>query len=142
VRFAHSVEGLTLLSQVPVISIIDDDLSVRVAIERLVRSLGYVAQTFSSASEFLRCSSSNGTSCIITDVQLPGMSGVELQDHLACQRQTLPIIFITAFPEESIRSRAMTAGAVCFLTKPFDGKKLVQCIEAALSDRRPHLQAT
>jgi FixJ family two-component response regulator len=127
------------LPQVPVISIIDDDLSVRVAIERLVRSLGYVARTFSSASEFLCCSNSNGTSCIITDVQLPGMSGVELQDHLACQLQTLPIIFITAFPEESIRSRAMTAGAVCFLTKPFDGKKLVQCIEAALSDRRPHL---
>jgi FixJ family two-component response regulator len=127
------IKGLHLLSQVPVISIIDDDLSVRVAIQRLIRSLGYSAQTFSSAAEFLRSSSANGTSCLITDVQLPGMSGVELQDHLACQGKTLPIIFITAFPEDSIRTRALTAGAVCFLTKPFDGRKLIQCIETALT---------
>jgi FixJ family two-component response regulator len=127
------IKGLHLLSQVPVISIIDDDLSVRVAVQRLIRSLGYSAQTFSSAAEFLRSSSANGTSCLITDVQLPGMSGVELQDHLACQGKTLPIIFITAFPEDSIRTRALTAGAVCFLTKPFDGRKLIQCIETALT---------
>jgi FixJ family two-component response regulator len=127
------IEGLLFLSQAPVISIIDDDLSVRMAIQRLVRSLGYSAQTFSSASEFLRSSCANGTSCLITDVQLPGMSGIELQDHLACEGKTLPIIFITAFPEDNIRSRAMTAGATCFLTKPFDGRKLIQCIEAALT---------
>jgi FixJ family two-component response regulator len=127
------IEGLRFLSQVPVISIIDDDLSVRVAIHRLVRSLGYSAQTFSSASEFLRSSIASGTSCLITDVQLPGMSGVELQDHLACQGRTLPIIFITAFPEDDVRSRALTAGAICFLTKPFDGRKLIQCIETALT---------
>ena len=103
------------------------------ALQRLVRSLGYSAQTFSSAAEFLHWSNANGTSCLITDVQLPGMTGVELQDHLACQGKALPIIFITAFPEEDIRSRAMTAGAVCFLTKPFDGAKLIRCIETALS---------
>jgi FixJ family two-component response regulator len=127
------IEGLHFLSQVPVISIIDDDLSVRMAIQRLVRSLGYVAQTFSSASEFLRSSSANGTSCLITDIQLPGMSGVELQNHLACEGKTIPIIFITAFPEDNIRLRVMTAGAIAFLTKPFDGRKLVQCIESALN---------
>jgi FixJ family two-component response regulator len=121
------------LSQVPVISIIDDDLSVRMALQRLVRSLGYTAQTFSSAAEFLHWSTANGASCLITDVQLPGMSGVELQDHLACHGKILPIIFITAFPEENIRTRAMAAGAVCFLTKPFDGGKLIRCIESALS---------
>ena len=125
------------MPQVPVISIIDDDLSVRMALQRLVRSLGYAAQTFSSASEFLHWSRANGTACLITDVQLPGMSGVELQDHLACEGKTLPIIFITAFPEDSIRSRAMMAGAVCFLTKPFDGTKLIQCIETALTRYPP-----
>ena len=99
------------MPQVPVITIIDDDLSVRMAIQRLVRSIGYAAHTFSSASEFLRWLNSNGTSCIITDVQLPGMSGVELQDQLVSQGGTLPIIFITAFPDDSVRLRAMTAGA-------------------------------
>jgi FixJ family two-component response regulator len=133
VTTSRLIEGLYFLSQVPVISIIDDDLSVRMAIQRLVRSLGYSAQTFSSASEFLRSSSAHGTSCLITDVQLPGMSGVELQDHLACEGRTLPIIFITAFPDDKIRSRAMQAGAICFLTKPFDGGTLVQCIETALT---------
>jgi FixJ family two-component response regulator len=132
-RRARWIEGSLFLSQVPVISIIDDDLSVRMALQRLVRSLGYAAQTFSSASEFLHWSRANGTACLITDVQLPGMSGVELQDHLACEGKTLPIIFITAFPEDSIRSRAMMAGAACFLTKPFDGTKLIQCIETALT---------
>src|SRR5262245_59768898 len=103
------------------------------ALQRLVRYLGYAAQTFSSVSEFLHWSRANATACLITDVQLPGMSGVVLQDHLACEGKTLPIIFITAFPEDSIRSRAMTAGAVCFLTKPFDGRKLIHCLEAALT---------
>jgi FixJ family two-component response regulator len=121
------------LSQIPVISIIDDDLSVRMAIQRLVRSLGYSAQAFSSASEFLQWSSANGTSCLITDIQLPGMSGIELQERLAREGSMLPVIFITAFPEDTIRARAMMAGGVCFLTKPFDGGALVQCIEAALA---------
>ena len=121
------------MSQVPVISIIDDDLSVRMAIQRLVRSLGYVAQTFSSASEFLRSSSANGTSCLITDIQLPGMSGVELQNHLACEGRTIPIIFITAFPEDNIRFAGNDGGSDRLSTKPFDGRMLVQCIESALN---------
>ena len=130
------------MPQVPVITIIDDDLSVRMAIQRLVRSIGYAAHTFSSASEFLRWLNLNGTSCIITDVQLPGMSGVELQDQLVSQGGTLPIIFITAFPDDSVRLRAMTAGAICFLTKPFDGRRLIQCIETALTRSSSGLQAT
>jgi len=124
------------LPQVPVISIIDDDLSVRVAIERLVRSLGYVAQTFSSASEFLLCSSSNGTSCIVTDVQLPGMSGVELQEYLIAHDHGMPVIFITAFPHERVRERAMKGGAICFLSKPFDEPQLLECVQRALMRRQ------
>jgi FixJ family two-component response regulator len=114
------------------ISIIDDDASVRVATNRLVRSLGYIAHTFASAEEFLASSQANDTSCVIADVQMPGMSGIELQSHLLAQGRRLPIIFITAFPEESARTRALNAGAVCFLTKPFDGPTLVRHLDAIL----------
>jgi FixJ family two-component response regulator len=123
------------LGQVPLISIIDDDASVRTATDRLVRSLGYVVRTFASADEFLRSPQVDTTSCIIADVQMPGMSGPELQDLLRAQGRRLPIIFITAFPEESIRARAIAAGAICFLTKPFDGATLIKSLEAALTAR-------
>ena len=121
------------MSRVPVVSIVDDDASVRVATHRLVRSLGYIAHTFSSADEFLRSPHVNDTSCLIADVQMPGMSGVELQSVLLAQGRRMPIIFITAFPEESARTRALEAGAVCFLTKPFDGPTLVKYLAAAVA---------
>jgi FixJ family two-component response regulator len=124
------------LAQVPVISIIDDDASVRVATNRLVRSLGYVAHTFASAEEFLASSRVNDTSCMIADVQMPGMSGIELQSHLLAQGRRLPIIFITAFPEESARTKALNAGAVCFLSKPFDGQTLVRHLDAVVKPHR------
>jgi FixJ family two-component response regulator len=114
------------------ISIIDDDPSVRVATNRLVRSLGYAAHTFASADGFLQSPHVNDTACVIADVQMPGMSGIELQSHLIAQGCSVPIIFITAFPEESIRARALKAGAVCFLSKPFDGTILIECIDTAL----------
>jgi FixJ family two-component response regulator len=120
------------LPQVPVISIIDDDASVRAATNRLVRSLGYVAFTFASADEFLRSPQLCDSSCVIADVQMPGMSGVDLQSFLRARGCRLPIIFITAFPEESVRARALDAGAVCFLTKPFDGLTLIKYLEMAL----------
>jgi FixJ family two-component response regulator len=120
------------LSRVPVVSIVDDDASVRVATHRLVRSLGYIAHTFSSADEFLQSPHVNDTSCLIADVQMPGMSGVELQSVLLAQGRRMPIIFITAFPEESARTRALEAGAICFLTKPFDGPTLVKYLAAAV----------
>jgi len=115
-----------------VISIIDDDVSVRMAMSSLVRSLGYVAYTFASAEEFLESQQIDATSCVIADVQMPHMSGMELQDLLRNQDRHLPIIFITAFPEESIRTRALEAGAVCFLAKPVDGSTLIKHIHAAV----------
>ena len=117
---------------VPLISIIDDDASVRVATNRLVRSLGYVAHTFASADGFLQSPHVNDAACVIADVQMPGMSGIELQSHLIAQGRSVPMILITAFPEESIRSRALKAGAVGFLSKPFDGTILIECIDIAL----------
>ena len=106
------------------------------ATRRLVRSLGYMAYTFSSADEFLRSPQVSTTSCVIADVQMPGMSGVELQELLLSEGHRLPIIFITAFPEESVRARALDAGAVCFLTKPFDGPTLIKYIDTALDMNR------
>jgi FixJ family two-component response regulator len=122
------------LSQAPVVSIIDDDASVRAATSRLVRSLGYVAYTFSSAEEFLKSPQIDTTSCVIADVQMPHLNGLQLQDLLRSQDRHLPIIFITAFPEESIRARALHAGAVCFLSKPVDGPTLIEHIHGAVRE--------
>jgi FixJ family two-component response regulator len=120
------------LSNIPVISIIDDDESVRAATNRLVRSLGFVAVTFASADEFLRSPRLHDTSCVIADVQMPGMSGIELQSILIAEGKNMPIIFITAFPDEGIRARALKAGAIGFLSKPFEGSTLIQYIDDAL----------
>lgn len=120
------------MSQKPLISIIDDDEAVRAATESLVRSLGFGASTFASAEEFLESSSVAETSCLITDVNMPGMTGIELQSLLLSQGRQLPIIFITAFPEERIRQRAHEAGAIAFLSKPFDGCMMIECIDKAL----------
>jgi len=119
-------------SQVPVVSIIDDDKSVRAATNRLVRSLGFEAHTFSSAEEFLRSAQRSNSSCVIADIRMPGMSGVALQKLLIDEGQHLPIIFITAFPEETMRTQALETGAIAYLSKPFDGKTLIKCLGAAL----------
>jgi FixJ family two-component response regulator len=121
------------LSKVPVISIIDDDESVRVTTTKFVRLHGFVTYTFASAEEFLRSPHVNGTSCLITDIQMPGMNGVELQDHLIAQGRRMPVIFITAFPEEGRQARALAAGAVCVLSKPFDGQTLIDRLNEALT---------
>jgi FixJ family two-component response regulator len=114
------------------ISIVDDDNSMREATEGLVRSLGYRAATFASAEEFLRSGSVDETSCLIADVRMPGLGGIELQRRLIAQGHLVPIIFITAFPEESARRSALATGAVGFLNKPFSEDSLLHCLEAAL----------
>jgi FixJ family two-component response regulator len=115
-----------------VISIIDDDASVRAATDNLLRSLGYRVCAFVSAEEFLRSGHLNDTACVIADVQMPGMSGVDLQAWLLTQGNRVPFIFITAFPEKTMRARALKAGAVCFLAKPFDRLTLIRCLDTAL----------
>ena len=117
---------------IPVISIIDDDPSIRVATYNLVRSLGYVVHVFASAEAFLRSPQIGETSCIITDVRMPEMSGIEMQAVLREQGSAVPVIFITALPEAGIRVRAFAGGASGFLTKPFDEGALIGCLEAAL----------
>ena len=116
----------------PVISIIDDDVSVRVALESLVRSLGYVARTYDSAEAFLDSPDLAETSCIVTDIQMPGMSGLDLNCRLKAAGYNVPTVFITAFPEDYIRARAESCGAFGFLAKPFDGQVLIGLVTSAV----------
>jgi len=120
----------------PTISIVDDDESMRCAVKSLVTSLGFAACTFASAEEFLQSPRLDDTACLITDLQMPGLSGIELQKSLLAQDRHIPIIFMTAFPEERIRTRAMEAGALGFLGKPFDSSTLVGLIEKAVGSGR------
>jgi FixJ family two-component response regulator len=118
-----------------VISVVDDDASVRAATENLLRSLGYIVHIFASAEEFLRSTHFNDTSCVIADVQMPGMSGAELQALMLAQGRYVPFIFISGFPDETVRMRVLKAGAIDFLTKPFDRLTLTRCLGAALDLR-------
>jgi FixJ family two-component response regulator len=123
------------LPRLSIVSIIDDDASVRIAAERIVRSMDLAAYTFASCRDFLESPHLLNTGCIIADVQMPGMTGVDLQRTLNARGLAIPMIFITAYPDDKIRKQALDAGAVCFLNKPFQGAAIIECIERALSRR-------
>jgi FixJ family two-component response regulator len=122
-------------SRLTLIAVVDDDASIRAATDSLLRSRGYAVFTFESAEAFLQSAELNGTSCVITDVRMPVMGGIELQAILRAQGCTVPFIFITAFPEDVVRTQAMNGGATCFLTKPFDAPTLIKYVEIALITR-------
>jgi FixJ family two-component response regulator len=115
-----------------IVSIIDADQGVRHAVQRLMRSRGFATRAFASAEEFLQSPSLHETACVITDIQMPGMTGMELHDVMLKQGPRLPVIFLTAFPDERIEKRALQAGALGFLTKPFDAKALISLVDAAV----------
>ncbi|SFU75141.1 MULTISPECIES: response regulator transcription factor [Bradyrhizobium] len=121
------------MSVPPVISVLDDDPYVRAAINNLLESRGYTVHTFASADEFLRSTDSTDASCVIADVQMPFMTGIDLLTQMRAQGSATPFIFITAFPDESVRVRALKAGAVCFLGKPFAPTDMMQCLDRALA---------
>ena len=120
------------MSRAPIVSIVDDDDSVRAAMSSLVRSLGYEAYVFASAEAVLESPRLHDTSCLIADIQMPGMNGLDLQSELRVRQQRIPIIFITAFPEERIRQRAEAAGAIGFFSKPVDGRVIIDCLDTVL----------
>jgi FixJ family two-component response regulator len=124
------------LSTGSVISVVDDDASVRAATSKFLRSHGYTVQAYSSAEDFLRSGRLNDTSCVIADVRMPGMSGLELLAVTRAQGHDVPFIFITAFPDETTRARALQGGAICFLPKPYGGTALINCLGVALEGRR------
>jgi FixJ family two-component response regulator len=112
----------------PMISIVDDDLSVRRALRRLVRSAGYLVETFASAREFLTSMPSTRPACLVLDIYLDGMDGFELQEQLAAARVAIPIIFMTAHDDTATRERIRQSGAAGYLGKPFDGELLLEAI--------------
>jgi len=114
------------------ISIVDNDPSVREGTKDLVEAMGFAAESFECADDFLKSNVLHSTSCLILDVQMPGMDGFELRNRLASFAKAIPTIFITAFPEQRDRARALRTGAVCYLSKPFKERELLACIQAAL----------
>ena len=117
----------------PVIAIVDDNEPFRRAAAGFIRSLGYAVLHFASAEAFLKSNRLHDADCLITDVQMPGMNGIELQDELIAQGHHLPIIFVTAFPEMKARAQALASGAIGFLAKPFSDEILISCLNKALS---------
>jgi FixJ family two-component response regulator len=116
----------------PVIAIVDDDQSVREALTSLIRSLGYAAVAFKSAEDLLQSKRRGGVSCMIADVQMPGMTGPELHDRLAASGAAIPTILITAYPDERTRDRALQAGVLGYLAKPFNEEDLIACIHSVV----------
>ena len=120
------------VANIPVISIVDDDAWSRSGLEDLVSSLGYRALTFESAERFVESGNVGDTDCLITDLRMPGWSGLELQSHLRRAGHRIPTIFVTTYPNDAQRARALEEGAIGFLDKPFDEQALIACLVRAV----------
>jgi FixJ family two-component response regulator len=116
----------------PLISIVDDDEAVREATKGLMRALGFLAEAFESGEDFLKFDRLHSTACLIADVQMPQMSGLELHRRMIASGLSIPTILITAYPDDGVRARALKAGILCYLTKPFNMNELLVCIRSAL----------
>jgi FixJ family two-component response regulator len=119
------------------VSVVEDDRFFRDSMGRLMRSLGYNVETFSSAADFLASPRLIETTCLIADVHMPAMTGVELHRHLIEAGYTIPTILVTAYPDDVDRARALNDGVVCYLRKPVDEQHLIRCLRAALEPGEP-----
>jgi FixJ family two-component response regulator len=115
------------------IAIIDDDESVRNALRRLVQSAGWKALTFATAEEFLQSAARPTPCCLILDVRLPGLSGLDLKNQLSAAGRTIPVVFITAYADEQVREQALQAGGIAFLSKPFEETALLDALTRAIA---------
>jgi FixJ family two-component response regulator len=120
------------MSEIPLIAVVDDDAAIREAVQSLLRSVGLRAEGFASAQDFLQSGRLQGTACLIVDVRMPRMSGLELQQQLTAAQCPIPVVFITAHGDAETRSRALRAGAVAFLDKPFSDEALLRAVQTAL----------
>ena len=120
------------------VSIVDDDQHFRDSLRRLIKSLGYTVEAFPSAADFLASPRLAETACLIADIHMPAMTGVELHKHLVDAGYSLPTILVTAFPEEADRARALNDGVACYLRKPVDETHLTRCLRAALQRGDSH----
>ena len=114
------------------VSIVEDDQFFRESLRRLIKSQGYTVEAFSSAPDFLASSRLIETACVIADVNMPGMSGIELHRHLVNGGRSIPTILVTAFPNDSDQARALNDGVVCYLRKPINDEHLIRCLRAVL----------
>jgi FixJ family two-component response regulator len=126
---------MSIMGTGPVISVVDDDESVRQALEDLLQSAGLEVATFASAEEFLGSGNVRTAACLILDLQMPGMGGLELQERLAEAGHRIPTLILTAHGDDDARTRALGAGAVAFMRKPFDGEALLRTVDAAVKSR-------
>jgi len=120
------------MARIPLISIVDDDDAIRNSLDDLIRSIGLRTQGFASAEAFMRSNQAPDTACLILDVRMPGMNGLDLQRQIVAGNWRMPIIFITSHADDDARARALKAGAVAFLYKPFREEELINAIDAAL----------
>jgi FixJ family two-component response regulator len=120
----------------PVVAIVDDDESACEGTMDLLKAMGFIAKGSRSAEDFLQSSHLRDTACVVTDMRMSGMTGLELHDHLAQSGSTIPTILVTAFPNDRDRTRAVKAGVVCYLAKPFNDQDLLRCVRSALESRR------
>jgi FixJ family two-component response regulator len=119
------------------ISIVEDDEPFRESMKKLMRVLGYTVETFPSAADFLASPLISATACLVTDVQMPGMTGLELHRYLVDVGHRIPTILVTAYPDEITRDRALKAGVVCYVSKPVDDEHLERCLRSALESGKP-----
>jgi FixJ family two-component response regulator len=119
----------------PLVAVVDDDEAVRAALDNLLQSLGLEVAAFASAEAFLAAPACASAACLIADVQMPGMSGLDLQHHLRAAGNRVPVILMTAFPQDHVRRRAEDCGAHGFFAKPFETRALIDCLEQALRAR-------
>jgi FixJ family two-component response regulator len=126
------------MAQSRLISIVEDDEPFRESMRKLMTVLGYTVEVFPSARDFLASPLLAATACLVSDVQMPGMSGVELHKHLIKAGHVIPTILVTAYPDEMTRNRALMDGVVCYLAKPVDDDHLERCLRSALDSGKPH----
>jgi FixJ family two-component response regulator len=124
------------------ISIVEDDQPFRESMRTLVTALGYAVEAFPSAANFLASPLLDETACLVTDVQMPGMTGIELHRHLVDAGYAIPTILVTAYPDEAVRSRALKEGVVCYLGKPVDDDHLERCLRSAIESGKPAEQCS
>jgi FixJ family two-component response regulator len=122
---------------IPVVAIVDDDASMRDATDNLLQAAGFTTATFSDALSFLASAQRRAASCAVVDMRMPGMTGLELYKELVARGERIPIVLVTAYPEDAARAEARKAGIVCFLAKPFAPTDLLGCVREALGDPIP-----
>lgn len=128
------------MSNAVLVSVVEDDQFFRDSMGRLMRSLGYTVETFSSAADFLASPRLSETACLIADVQMPAMTGLELYGRLIDAGHAIPTILVTAYPNDADQARALDDGVVCYLRKPVDEQHLIRCLESALTTGEPPQQ--